>query len=57
MPIGPFENFQALRSKLREERKKSGKKALPPERQNAETAAVAERIRPGWHKEAAKARK
>ncbi len=54
MPIGPFEDFAALKAHLSAKRKG---KPLPDERMNAITAAVAERIRPGWHEEAARARK
>lgn len=54
MPIGNFADFAALKAHLRAAHK--GKR-LPEERLNAMTAAVAERIRPGWRKEAARARK
>lgn len=56
MPIGPFADFAALKAKLRAEYSKKGKK-LGEDRMNAITAGTAEKIRPGWHKEAAQARR
>lgn len=48
MPIGQFEDFAALKAHLRSQYRKASDKRL-----NAITAATAERIRPGWHREAA----
>ncbi len=53
MPIGEYENFAALKAHLRSQYgKKVGKK-----RMGAITAAVADKMQPGWRKEAAAKRK
>lgn len=56
MPIGPYGDFAELKAHLRKQYAKKGKQ-VSVERMNAITAGTAERIRPGWHKEAVQARK
>ncbi len=53
MPIGEYENFAGLKAHLR---KQYGKK-VSKKRMNAITASVADKMQPGWRKEAAQKRK
>lgn len=54
MPIGGYEDFADLKAHLRAS---YARKRRKPGDLDAITATVAEKIRPGWHREAARVRK